>query len=241
MIETVAETGSTNADLLARVAQGETLSEGFWLRADRQVGGRGRSGRQWLSPEGNLYASTVVNLGPDELPPQTLSLAIGLAVHDHICGALNTASHRHVVLKWPNDVLVRRAKVAGILLERSGEVIVVGIGINIASAPVISGRETACIRDLNMKNDASPDYSLQFLAPRVAEQLARWRSDGLAQLVKRWSAAALPKGTPLSVHDGNGEVQKGTFDGLEPNGALRLCLPDGTMRAIHAGDVMLED
>ena len=239
MIETVASTGSTNADLVARLRAAENIPDGYWLRAEKQTGGKGRSGRCWVSPPGNLYASTVFNLAEVDPPAQTLALVIGLAVHQHVVNSLMINDHRDVMLKWPNDVLVRGAKVAGILLERCGDVIVVGIGINIAFAPQIKGRATACIAALNSKYDAKPDYALSFLAPLVTEQLARWRRESLAALIARWSTAAHPVGSPLSVNTGEGTALHGTFAGLDPGGALRLCLDNGGTQTIHAGDVSL--
>ncbi len=239
MIETVATTGSTNADLVARLRAGESIADGTWLRAETQTGGKGRSGRAWVSPPGNLYASTVINLVDGDPPPQTLALVIGLAVHQQVVNSLMINEHRHVMLKWPNDVLVRGAKVAGILLERCNDVIVAGIGINIAFAPQIEGRATACISALNIKYDADPGYALTFLAPLVAEQLTRWRRESLASLITRWSAAAHPVGSPLSVNTGEGAALHGTFAGLDPTGALRLRLDNGATQTIHAGDVSL--
>ena len=239
MIETVASTGSTNADLVARLRAAESIPDGTWLRAEMQTGGKGRSGRTWESPPGNLYASTVVNLADGDPPAQTLALVIGLAVHQHVVNSLMINRHREVMLKWPNDVLVRGAKVAGILLERCGDVIVAGIGINIAFAPKIEGRTTSCISELNSKYDAEPGYALTFLAPLVAEQLARWRQESLAALTARWSAAAHPVGSPLSVNTGEGASLHGTFAGLDMGGALRLSLDNGETQTIHAGDVSL--
>ena len=239
MIETVATTGSTNADLVARLRAGEAIPEGMWLRAETQTGGKGRSGRAWISPPGNLYASTVIHLGASHPPAQTLALAIGLAVHEHVIGSLMVADHAAVSLKWPNDVLVRGAKVAGILLERCGDAIVAGIGINLAFAPQIEGRPATCIAALNPKYEADPGYALTFLAPRVAEQLARWRQDGLPALISRWSRAAHPIGSPLAINSGEGAVLRGTFAGLDPSGALLLCLANGVTQTIHAGDVSL--
>lgn len=239
MIETVATTGSTNADLIARLRTGEVLPDGYWLRAETQTGGKGRSGRTWVSPPGNLYASTVINLAANDPPPQTLALAMGLAVHEHVTGSLMINDHRKVLIKWPNDVLVRGAKVAGILLERSGNAIVVGIGINLAFAPEIAGRETACIAALNPKYEAEPDYALTLLASRVGNSLARWRSEGLAPLIQRWGNAALPAGSPLSVNTGDNEILRGTFGGLDPTGALLLRLENGVTQTIHAGEVSL--
>jgi len=239
LIETVATTGSTNADLAARLRAGEAIPEGTWLRAETQTGGKGRSGRTWISPPGNLYASTIVNLAQADPPAQTLALAIGLAVHEQVTGSLMAHDHPAVTLKWPNDVLVREAKVAGILLERCGDAIVAGIGINIAFAPPIEGRSTTCIAALNANYEADPRYALTFLAPRVDAQLARWRQEGLAGLISRWSGAAHPLGSPLAVNSGDGAVLRGTFAGLDPSGALLLCLENGTTQTIHAGDVSL--
>jgi len=239
LIETVATTGSTNADLVARLRAGEAIPEGTWLRAETQTGGKGRSGKTWLSPPGNLYTSTVIQLAESDPPAQTLALAIGLAVHEHVIASLMQSDHAAVSLKWPNDVLVRGAKVAGILLERCGDAIVAGIGINLAFAPQIEGRSTTCIAALNFKYDASPDYALTFLAPRVAEQLVRWRHDGLPALISRWSRAAHPVGTPLAVNGGDGGVLHGTFAGLDASGAMLLRLANGATQTIHAGDVSL--
>lgn len=239
MIETVETTGSTNADLLARLRKGEAVPDGYWLRAETQTGGKGRSGRAWISPPGNLYASTVINLNESDPPAQTLALVIGLAVHEQIVNSLMINDHRDVILKWPNDVLVRGAKVAGILLERCGDAIVAGIGINIAFAPQIEGRATACLSVLNPKYDAEPDYALTFLALRVSAQLSRWRSEGLAALIGRWSRAAHPIGCPISVNTGDGASLHGTFAGLDDGGALRLRLDNGATQTIHAGEVSL--
>jgi BirA family biotin operon repressor/biotin-[acetyl-CoA-carboxylase] ligase len=239
LIETVATTGSTNADLVARLRSGEVIPEGTWLRAETQTGGKGRSGREWISPPGNLYASTVIHLAANDPPAQTLALAIGLAVQTQVIGSLMVADHAAVTLKWPNDVLVRGAKVAGILLERCGDAIVAGIGINLAFAPQIEGRSTTSITALNPKYEADPGYALTFLAPRVAEQLARWRQNGLPALISHWSRAAHPIGSPLAVNSGDGAVLRGTFAGLDTSGALLLRLENDVVQTIHAGDVSL--
>lgn len=239
MIETVARTGSTNADLVARLRAGEPLAEGFWLRAETQTGGKGRSGREWVSPPGNLYTSTVIHLGPGDPPPQTLALVIGLAVHEQVTASLMPVTHPHVLIKWPNDILVRGAKVAGILLERSGDAIVAGIGINLASAPEIAGRPTTSIVALNMKYEGDPHFALTFLAERVAANLVRWRADGAGALIRRWSKVAHPIGSPLSVKTGEGGVLHGSFAGLDATGSLLLRLDNGATQTIHAGDVSL--
>ncbi len=239
MIETVATTGSTNADLIALLRTGEPVPDGYWLRAGTQTGGKGRGGRTWISPPGNLYASTVINLASSDPPPQTLALAMGLAVHEQVTSLLMVQDHPRVLIKWPNDVLVGSAKVAGILLERSGNAIVVGIGINLAFAPDIAERQTACIAALNPDYEAGADHALTSLVPRVAQSVARWRSEGLAALIQRWNNAAIPTGSPLSVNTNENEILRGTFGGLDPTGALLLRLANGATQTIHAGEVSL--
>lgn len=230
MIEIVPETGSTSADLAARLRAGEPLAEGFWLVADRQTGGRGRQGRVWEDGTGNFMGSTLVRRTSIDPPPQTLAFAAGLAVRE----VLQPHCKGHALrLKWPNDVLLDGGKLAGILLEAEGDAVVVGIGVNLASAPHLP--HAACLPEPTDR-DAFADA----LAWRFADELDRWRTFGLEALLARWSAVAHPPSEPLSVHEPGGECIAGTFAGLDADGALRLRLADGTTRAIHAGDVMLE-
>src|SRR4051812_41467223 len=129
-IQTVAETGSTNDDLAALAPAG--APEGSWLRAERQSGGRGRQGRAWDSPTGNLPASPLVRLQPGDPPPPSLALAAAIALHEV---AAVFAPEAELIVKWPNDLLAGGAKLAGILLEREGEAVVIGFGVNLAAAP----------------------------------------------------------------------------------------------------------
>ncbi|MFU7528578.1 biotin--[acetyl-CoA-carboxylase] ligase [Qipengyuania sp. ASV99] len=237
MIETVPETGSTNADLLSRLSSGEAIAEGYWLRAEQQRAGRGRSGRKWLSAAGNLYASTVVNLRKDDPPAHTLSLVAGTAVWDMLREQIGVNANLH--LKWPNDIIVRKAKIAGILLERTGDSVVVGIGINVRFAPEVESRQTTSIHAVNSSNESGPDRILQYLAKEMAYAISLWRSDGLPGLLRRWSDRAFPIGTGLSVNVGDGEQAHGTFAGLDQAGSLLLRLENGEVRTIHAGDVSL--
>jgi BirA family biotin operon repressor/biotin-[acetyl-CoA-carboxylase] ligase len=233
LIQVVPETGSTNADLLARLAAGERIAEGDWLLADRQTGGRGRQGRSWLDAPGNFMGSTVVHTSPQDPPPATLSFVAALAVYEAVLARLG--SPRELQLKWPNDVLLGGGKFCGLLLEREGMSVVVGIGVNLASAPAI---ERA-----NALSDHGPAPDRDAFAADLAAQfdleLGRWRQYGLEPILNRWLAAAHPVGSALTVHEPNGASLAGTFAGLERDGALRLRLADGSVRVIHAGDVML--
>lgn len=235
-IETVAETGSTSADLLMRLAAAERVPEGHWLVAGRQTAGRGRQGRRWLDAPGNFMGSTAVHLSPQDPLPATLSFVAALAVYEAVLPRL--AQPLDLQLKWPNDVLLRGDKFCGILLEREGNHAVVGVGVNLAAAPPVPDR---AVRSLADEGPAPLQAAFATeLAFRFDEELARWRQFGLGPTLARWLAAAHPPGTPLTVHDPAGERIAGTFEGLDPDGALRLRLADGSARVIHAGDVTLE-
>ena len=226
LIRTVAETGSTNDEVAALAAGG--APEGLWVRAERQTGGRGRQGRDWQSPPGNLYASTLVRLQLGDPPAPTLALVAAVALHELVSGCCPT-----VRIKWPNDLLADGAKLAGILLERSGDAVVIGIGVNLAHHPEAIGRPAT---DIAALTGTAPDPAifLETLAESFGRWLGRWRNEGLNPVRARWLAAAHPVGTALSTVEG-----EGLFDGLTEDGALRLRLADGTVRVIHAGDVFL--
>lgn len=233
MITVVPETGSTNADLLAALRAGERVRDGDWLIADRQTAGRGRQGREWFDGAGNFMGSTIVRVTPGDPPPASFALAVGLALYETAVPLLpDPAALR---LKWPNDVTYAGAKLAGVLLEREGDALVVGIGVNLAAAPRIEGRETIALAELGPAPDR--DYFAASLAAVFKAELERWRSYGLDPLVRRWQAAAHPPGTPLTVAPPGEEPLTGVFDGLTQDGALRLRLADGTARVMHAGDV----
>lgn len=236
MIEVVEETASTNADLVRRLGAGESIGEGFWLRAERQSAGRGRRDRVWSSPAGNLYASTVVALRPGDPPAHSLAFVAALAVRDLI--VLLHPPGTIVQLKWPNDVLVEGAKISGILLERRGDDVIVGVGVNVVSAPELVDRATTFMRAL-AKRDIDAAEVLETLVPALAERLVQWRREGLPAILSAWQQGAYPHGTALKVMlDGEGEIT-GTFAGLGQDGALCLRLADSSLRVIHAGDVSL--
>jgi BirA family biotin operon repressor/biotin-[acetyl-CoA-carboxylase] ligase len=236
LISVVPETGSTNADLLARLAAGERVAEGDWLVADRQWLGRGRQGRVWLDAPGNFMGSTVVHVSPQDPTPASLSFVAALAVYETVLSRLGNP--RELELKWPNDVLLGADKFCGLLLEREGPAVVIGIGVNLAAAPQLSERRARALAELGPAPDR--DAFAADLAARFDLELGRWRQYGLEPILNRWLAAAHPPGTPLTVHEPNGASVSGAFAGLERDGALRLRLADGAVRVIHAGDVMLE-
>lgn len=229
-IRVVGETGSTNVDLLAAVDAG--AAEGTWLRAERQTAGRGRVGRRWANGAGNLFASTIVRLGPGDPPAPTLTLVAAIALGE----AVASISPGLVTIKWPNDLLIAGAKLSGILLERgAGNAVVIGFGVNLASHPDLSDRPTTSLSDHGI--GIEPATLLELLRTRFAEWLDRWRERDLAAVRTAWEAMAYPRGTRLRVRLPDGGEREGAFDGLDAYGALRLMARDGSVTLVHAGDV----
>ena len=208
--------------------------EGLWLRAEKQTGGVGRLGRKWESPEGNLYCSTLVTCRHTDPAPSSLSFVAALAVYKTISAHL---PHNDVILKWPNDILVSGNKICGILLERSGDAVVVGIGVNIAVAPQVEGRTVTSLYQEGADRKVDAAMFLETLAPIFANMLTDWRQSGLGAILTAWQDCAHPLGTRLITTDEKGGRIEGEYAGLSDDGALRLRKANGTLIAIHAGDV----
>jgi BirA family biotin operon repressor/biotin-[acetyl-CoA-carboxylase] ligase len=217
--------------MIALAASG--LEEGVWLRAERQTLGRGRQGRPWASSPGNLYASTLVRIRPSDPPAPTLALVAAVALEE----AVSAYVPGMAVLKWPNDVLIDGAKLSGILLERAGDAVVIGIGVNLAHHPTDTDRRATSLAVYDVA--IAPEDFIETLAEAFARWVECWRGQGIDMVRRRWVANAHPIGTPLNVRLPDGPAIDGLFDGLDPEGALILRLADGTRRVIHAGDVFL--
>ncbi len=191
-------------------------------------------GRVWESPRGNLYASGLVDLQPDDPDAATLALLAAVALYDAI--AIWAPA---IQLKWPNDVLLGNgAKLSGILLERKGDAVVVGFGVNLAHHPHELDRLVSSIAALGVV-PPTPAKFLDALADTFARWLTRWRTDGMGVISAAWLTRAHPVGTALTVNLPDSERLEGFFDGLSDECALRLRLADGAVRVIHAGDVFL--
>ena len=202
----------------------------MWLRADTQSGGRGRQGRSWISPPGNLYASTLVRLRAGDPPPPTLALVAAVALDEVAVAYLGPD---RVLIKWPNDLMAGRHKLAGILLERSEDAVVIGFGVNLAHHPDLPDRPATSFAALGVEAPA-PDLFLRDLADSFARWLGRWRGEGVSPVRRRWLDRAHAIGTPLSS-----QGMEGLFEGLDESGALRLRLADGSLHVMHAGDVFI--
>lgn len=235
--EALAEVGSTNTECLERARKG-ALS-GLWITAGRQTGGRGRRGRAWFSEPGNLYASLLlIDPAPmDRLG--SLPLAVAVAVQDAI-RRIMPLDAPDVLVKWPNDILIDRRKVCGILLE--GETLpdgrhalVIGIGINVSAAPDAGLYPVAALSDFGAS--AAPEELFAWLFQSMAETLFLWnRGRGIAAIMERWKQVAGGIGENITVNLPDHSIS-GRFSGIDDTGLLKLETDDGGTRLIAAGDV----
>lgn len=221
--------GSTN-DEAARLAE-DGAREGTVVWAREQLGGRGRRGRTWVSPKGNLYSSTILRPECAASRATELGFVAALAVGDIVPG------DRTVRLKWPNDVLVDGGKVAGILLEsaiaQDGRVehVVAGVGINVTFAPQLPE-----MRYPGAALGGTVEAALEGFTQTLATRLAEWRHNGFKAIRSAWLAKAGPLGADVDVRLGE-ELVHGRFAGLDPDGALLLDTSSGR-RKIVSGELL---
>lgn len=177
----------------------------------------------------------MVRLQSQDPPAATLALVAAVALQE--VGEAYAAT-TEMQLKWPNDLLAGGGKIAGILLERSADTVIIGFGVNLEHYPADTLYPAASFRALTGATP-DPDDFLSHLTTTFAAWLSRWRNEGVAPVRTRWLDKAHAIGTALSVTGPNGDRVEGLFDGLTTEGALRLRLADGLVHVIHAGDVFL--
>ena len=229
-------------DVVLRAAEaGEP--EGLAVLARRQTAGRGREGRGWESPAGNLHLSVLLRPREPVRRAAQWALLAAVALAEAIEPYLPPACSGGpaLELKWPNDVLLGGAKLAGILVEAAtgpqGGLawLALGIGANLAHAPVLpGGRPTASLAAMGV----SPPPAPEAFAGELLVALGRWRRvqerQGFAPVRSAWLARGPRQGAPLAIA---GRAAAGTFAGLDEDGSLLLAGPDGEIRAWRAGEV----
>jgi BirA family biotin operon repressor/biotin-[acetyl-CoA-carboxylase] ligase len=232
-IEQVAEIDSTNEACRLRALAGEAA--GLVIRADRQTAGRGRRGRNWSSPQGNLYASILLRPERPASEAAALGFAAVITIGD-VAEALLPPGTR-VQHKWPNDLLINDRKASGILLEAQPGFVVLGIGVNMTSHPADTPYPAT---DLVAAGAApiAPQALLERLLTAFGPHYDSWEREGFAALLPAWRRRAAGLGEVIEVRLER-ETLTGIFRDLEPDGTLRLGLSDGTERRIAAGDVYL--
>jgi len=231
-VETLSAVGSTNDVARERALAG--APEGLVIQAREQFAGRGRHGRTWASPEGNLYASVLLRPARPLSEAACLSLVVGLSLAETIA-ALASLDLR---LKWPNDVLSSGAKLAGILLESVGDrpewpVLIAGFGVNLRTAPEGLTYPATTLAAAGLAVEPA-DLLARFLE-RFAGDYERWSSAGFAALREGWLARAQGLGTSVSVKVGKRAIT-GRFVDVDPAGHLVLETETGR-RTLNAGDL----
>ena len=232
-IEQVAEIDSTNEACRLRALAGEAA--GLVIRADRQTAGRGRRGRTWSSPPGNLYASVLLRPQRPASEAAALGFAAVMAIGDVAEALLPPGTP--VQHKWPNDLLIDGSKASGILLEAQPGFVVLGIGVNIASHPADTPYPATALVAAGAAA-ITPQVLLERLLTAFAPLYDSWERAGFAALLPAWRRRAAGLGETIEVRLER-ETLTGRFRDLEPDGTLRLGLSDGTERRIAAGDVYL--
>jgi len=228
------ETVSTNDDARALARSG--AEEGTVVVAARQSGGKGRLGRSWMSPAGGAYVSVVLRptAAPVDIAPLALVVAIGIARGLSDLGAC-------VTLKWPNDLWLGEAKLAGVLLETATEGdavswVVAGFGINVLRpAHAFQGAAYLC----DAVPGVTPAQAAAAALDGVASAYSHWLSAGFGGLTNEFESLSVLSGRNVTVSDSSGApVAHGRVDGVDSDGRLVLGTAEGVVR-ISAGDVTL--
>lgn len=233
--------GSTNAEAMALAAAGDPGN--LWVTAGEQLAGRGRRGRDWASPPGNLYASMLLIDPAPVARLGALPLVAAVAVREAIA-ACGLPADTRLAIKWPNDILLNGAKCCGMLLEsqvlRDGRLaVVIGCGINIVSYPDPGiYRATALNRE---GISATPQTLFAHLAHAFDRALALWDAGrGVPAIRDRWLLHAQGIGETIAVNLANARIE-GLFEGVDADGVLLLRTGEGEVRPISAGDLFFDN
>lgn len=229
--------GSTNTEAMALAHKGD--GGNLWVTARRQLKGKGRRGRQWVSEAGNLYASLLLI---DPAPKDALAnlpLVAAVGVYDALRPYF-AQTPQALAIKWPNDILVDGAKINGILLESSflsdrRLAVVIGCGINCVHHPDNPHYPATDLASCGF--DVPFEDLFAGLAVSMANAIALWnRGAGFAAIRERWLLAARGVGEQVTINHTDGEVT-GMFEEIDHDGYLCLKLDDGTRQKISAGDL----
>ena len=229
---------STYDEAIRRAGQGAEDGTLVWAR--EQTSGKGRQGRGFDSPRGNLYLSIVTRPDCDASTAAQLSFVTALAVGEAI-GSIAPAM-LEVTFKWPNDVLLNGRKVCGILLESSARAdgaldwLIIGVGVNVRSHPEETEFPATNLLFEGTPRDVTEVDMLQAFARHFLAWVNRWLDDGFAPVRQAWLSHAHALGETINVRLPR-ETVAGTFQDLDERGALVLDVPGAGRRLITAGDV----
>jgi BirA family biotin operon repressor/biotin-[acetyl-CoA-carboxylase] ligase len=227
---------STNEEARRLAVAGEAGP--IWISAARQTAGRGRRGRAWESPSGNLAATLMLRPGKPAGECAQLSFAAAIAACDML---RDFAPDSELRVKWPNDVLAGGRKIAGILLESASQGgdppawLAIGIGVNLAMHPEGTEFPATSLKALGAPVPSADD-ALLHLAAHFARWYDTWRGEGFAALRDAWLARAAGLGMRIRARLATEETN-GVFEGIDGSGALILRESTGVVRHIAAGEV----
>lgn len=230
--------GSTN-DEARRLAE-EGAAHGTIVWAGEQTKGRGRQGRNWTSPRGNLYLSIL--LRPDCALSEAAQLSFVACVALGEAIAALAGPRVEVTYKWPNDVMFNGKKGVGLLLESKSapdgvlEWVIVGMGTNIEHFPEDSRYPASSLRKEGAPRSLQPENLLEDVARQLEVWLEVWRKQGFGDIRAAWKARVQGLGQGIEVRLPT-ETLTGVFGDLDEDGALLLKFPEGGTRRITAGDV----
>jgi len=237
--------GSTNAEAMSRARDGERGPK--WFVTSEQTAGRGRRHRPWIAPRGNLASSILEVIDVSPAVAATLGFAAGLALEAALQKVSVEASLRAAgsddmkySLKWPNDVLAGREKLAGILLEAEAVAggrlgVVVGIGTNVIAAPEGTPTPATSLAALGVHIGAEELFAV--LSDSWAEFRGIWdQGHGFGEIRRLWLERAAGLGQGVAIHSG-GAIVEGTFDTVDEQGCMIVRTSDGKRVPISAGDV----
>ena len=227
-IERRSVTGSTNDDVSHAASAG--AAEGLVITADQQINGRGRQGRVWQSPVGNLYASILLRPQQPVSAYGQFSFVMALAVYDALQPLLTTQDLR---LKWPNDILLEGKKICGILLEAAPHGLIIGFGLNLRHPPENPAYPAAALIDY-CDTVPRPAEMLDCVLDSLNVWLDRFNQSGFQGVRAAWLDKA-QRGT-LTVRLPHEEIAA-EFRDLDIGGCLIIRLADGSERSISSGDV----
>lgn len=202
-------------------------SVGTVIIAERQTKGRGRNGRMWHSLDGNLFLSTVLPMYGYQTP--LLSFVSGVSLQEAL-------AEFTVRLKWPNDVLLNGAKVAGILLEAQTDKVVAGFGVNICRNPM---GDDVLYPTTSLNSRISRADLTDKLLKALSENLDLFETKGFEPIRQKWLNVAVGLGQEITVHLPH-KTLHGIFEALTPQGAISLKQADGTFQTIVAGDIFIK-
>ena len=235
-VERWARLSSTNDEARRRALDGDAGR--LWIVADAQDAGRGRRGRVWESPAGNLYASALL-LDPC---PTERAAEIGFVAGVAVQRAVADLGAGEARLKWPNDLVADGAKLAGLLCEgittpQRRFAVSVGVGVNVASSPEGLAYPTTSLTRLTGRSVQASELRSR-LALRFEEALTLWaRGVGFAALREAWLAKAAGIGGPIRVDDGR-QTREGIFAGVDGHGRLML-ERGGSVEIVESADLTL--